>query len=320
MSKNFLIAFCLVAFVSAGSLSGPDMESANNYNELELFLSGFLESYTGAPYNMTGCLSPSTQDYLNELLSSTYIYMFTNQIDKIEQAYIEYLSTLSKACEECGLITVSESLQAGLSQKGKIWFEVNLAFNFDKLEPAFTQTKTQLSKGQWAKAGSTLGALTSLLIPYTPSAPLHSSLSITINDYKNWWKGLVSTLSITTKRQGPCATFLLNFANSSATPLIDINKIMNDDMSGFNTLFGDLAQFLTSLESYNGACMFDLLWYNIQDLATKDGLVELASRYAARALTINAAVDSIKNCDLNAFTCGQGFGTIIKYMLEWSIN
>lgn len=296
------------------------MESDSNYNELEMFLSGFLESYTGAPYNMTGCLSPSTQEYLNELLSSTYIYMFTNQIDKIEKAYIEYLSTLSKACEECGLFTVSESLQAGLSQKGKIWFEVNLAFNFDKLEPAFIQTRSQLSNGQWNKAGSTLGTLTSLLIPFTPSASLHNSLSMNADNYRNWWKGLVSTLSITTKRQGPCAIFLLNFGNSSVIPLIDINKLMDDDMSVLNTLFGDLAQFLTPFETYNGVCMFDLLLSNIKDLATKDGIVELASRYAARAMTINAAVDSVKNCDLNTFTCGQGFGTLIKYLLQWSIN
>ena len=127
MSKIVLIAIGLVALVSGKGLRASAADSQENYYELEQFLSGFMSGYTGAPADMTNCLTPATQDYLNQLLSSTYLYMFTEQISKIKEAYIEYLSTLSNACKECGLSSVSSSLQEGLTQKGKIWFEINLS-------------------------------------------------------------------------------------------------------------------------------------------------------------------------------------------------
>lgn len=320
MSKSVLLVIGLAALVSASSLRVSDAESQENYFELQQFLGGFMTGYTGAPADMTNCLTPATQDYLNQLLGSTYLYMFSEQIIKIKEAYIEYLNTLSNACKECGLGRVSDSLKEGVTEKGKIWFDINLAFNFDKLEPAFAQIRTEISKGQYTEAGSTLGKLTALLVPYQPTPIVHSSLQFNTEDYKNWWKGLVKSLSVNTKRQGPCALFLLNFGNSSAIPVSDIDKILNNDKSGFQTIFGDFAQLLTSVQSYNGVCMFDLLFSNIQDIATKDGLVELGSRYVARAITINAAVGSIRYCSSNTYSCGQGYGTIIKFMLNWSIN
>jgi len=55
-------------------------------------------------------------------------------------------------------------------------------------------------------------------------------------------------------------------------------------------------------------------------LFSKTGAIEIASRYASKASLINSSMVNIQNCDLNAYACGQGYGNVIKFMLNWSIN
>jgi hypothetical protein len=288
-----------------------------------------MSGYTGSAYNMSQCLTPETQSNLDEILASTYGYIFTGQFAVLKETYETFLHALAQACGECGLTTVETSLKTGISAKGKVWYEVNLAYNSKKVEQAYKTTVTQVKAKQWTNAGQTLGQLTDLLIPYESSTiklmDIIEVLQVKAFDtvaYQNWWKGLVNALQINNKKQGPCALYLLNLGNSSLPLATDVYKINSKDWNGMNTLFGDSASILTYVQSSytTDICDVALLQQNIIDLFSKAGAFELASRYAAKASLINASWTNIQNCDVNTYTCGQAYGNMVKYLLNWSIN
>jgi len=282
-----------------------------------------MDGYTGTAYNMSQCLTPSAQSQLDEILASTYGYIFTGQFSEVKSAYENFLLTLANDCGECGLTKVESSLKVGLQTKGKIWYEVNLVYNAKKVEESLQTFYSQITSKNFQAAGTTVGQLTDLLIPYESSpVNLNSFLDFNTAAYQTWWKGLVQALAINSKSQGPCAKFLLNFANTTIPVFTDITELHSKNMAGFNTLFGDATKPLSYIQtSYTtDFCDFDLLLANIQDLFSQTGLLELASRYATKASLINSSIVNIKNCDLNAYACGQAYGYIIKYLLNWAIN
>lgn len=323
MSKSVLISCFLLSLAMSSSLRGPQPTPDTNYDDLEAFLAGFMTGYTGTAHNMSQCLTPATQSQLDQILASTYGYIFTGKFSELKDTYETFILSLANACGECGLTTVESSLKVGLQTKGKIWYEINLAYNIEKVEKSTETAYTQLKAGQWTQAGQTIGQMTDMLIPYEMSpAKLSSFLDFNTATYQSWWKGLVSALSISAKKQGPCAIFILNFANSTIPVFTDLSEIHDKQMKGFDTLFGDAAMSLTFvMNNYpSDFCDFALLGANVQEIFTKSGVVELASRYASKASLINSSVNNIKNCDLNAYACGQGYGNVIKYMLNWAIN
>jgi hypothetical protein len=321
MAKIVLIAFVVLALASATKLRGAEQAAPGNYDDLQEFLTGFMTGYTGSSENLAACLTESTQDNLNQILASTYFFMITEQFKDIKAAYVEFLQVLAKACYECGLGSVEESLRKGMTEKGKIWFEVNAAFHFGQVEVAMNKALGQLKDRKYSEAGATVGQLSNLLVPFEKRASLSASLTFEPAAYQAWWKGLVSSLAVNNKKYGPCARYLLNFANTTIAPITDLDKLAKHDLSGFSTLFGDLATSLSYVNSqYTGFCQFDLLYSNIEDLASKNGLEELLTRYASRAISINSAFINIKDCSANTYSCGQGYGVIIKYLLNWSIN
>jgi len=193
---------------------------------------------------MSGCLSLATQSSLDQQLASTYGYILTGKFSELLPAYESFLQNLYQACNECGLSSVSKSLNSGISQKGKIWYEINLLYNSGKLEILFDQSIPQIKARNWGLVGQSFGQITSIVVPYVPNANL-SLLEMSSADYQNWWKGLVSTLSVNAKKQGPCAIFLLNTGNQTIQVETDVSKIVAKDWSGFSTLFGDTAAFLS---------------------------------------------------------------------------
>lgn len=323
MSKSVLISCFLLSLAMSSSLRGPQPTPDTNYDDLQGFLTGFMTGYTGTGYNMSECLTPATQSQLDQILASTYGYIFTGKFSELKDTYEKFILSLANACGECGLTTVESSLKVGLQTKGKIWYEINLAYNSKKVEQAVESTITQMKAGQWTQAGQTLGQITDLLIPFESSpAKLGSFLDFNTASYQSWWKGLVSSLAISPKKQGPCAVFLLNFGNSTIPVFTDLTEIHDKQMKGFDTLFGDAAKTLTFIQTNypSDICDFALLWSNVEEIFTKSGVIELASRYASKASLINSSVTNIKNCDLNAYACGQGYGNVVKYMLNWAIN
>jgi hypothetical protein len=329
MSKHVLISCLLLSLAASSSLRGADPSSEGNYDDLQAFLSGFMSGYTGSASDMSKCLTPETQSNLDQILASTYGYIFTGKFAELKETYETFLHSMAQACGQCGLTTVESSLKTGMAAKGKIWYEVNLAYNYEKVEVAFKTAVSQIKEKNWAAAGNTVGQLTDLLVPFeaTPVKLMQFMEVLTVKafntvTYQSWWKGLVNTLQISTKKQGPCALYLLNFGNSSIPLATDVYKINSNDWSGMNTLFGDAATLLTYVQkSYTtDICDVALLEQNIKDLFSKAGAFELASRYAAKASLINASYNNIKNCDVNMYTCGQAYGNMIKYLLNWSIN
>lgn len=325
MSKSVLISCLLVSMALSSSIRAPDPTADTNYDDLQAFLTGFMTGYTGSASDMSTCLNPQTQSNLDLILASTYGYIFTGQFAELKVTYEKFLTSLIGACGECGLTSVESSLSSGLSSKGKVWYEVNIVYNSPKLEQALKTTITQMQAKKWSDAGQTLGQMTGLLIPYVPASPpvtLGSFLDFNTAAYQTWWKGLIAALAISPKRQGPCALYLLSFANTTIPVFNDVSTINSKDMSGFNTLFGDAAKTLTYVQSSytTDFCDFALLQSNIIELFSKTGAIELASRYASKASLINSSIVNIQNCDLNAYSCGQGYGNVIKYMINWSIN
>lgn len=320
--KALLIASTIFLLASASNLKGADPAPAyGNYADLQQFLQGFMFTYAGSSYDMSGCLTPATQSSLDQQLASTYGYILTGKFSELLPVYESFLQSLYQACNECGLSTVSSSLNAGISQKGKVWYEINLLYNSGNLEVLLDQSVPQIKAGNWGLVGQSFGQITGIVVPYVPQAKL-SSLEMSTTDYQNWWKGLVSTLSINPKKQGSCAIFLLGVGNQTIAVETDFSKIMAKDWTGFNTVFGDLASFLTWYQKtyVTDICNFELLETNVAELATKDGMSQLLLNYATRASLINSAVNTIENCGLSTYSCGQAYGTIIKYLLGWSIN
>jgi hypothetical protein len=247
------------------------------------------------------------------------MYLLSGQMDKVLQAYETFLTQLYSACNECGLSSVAASLKTGVSQKGKIWYEINLLYNSKKVESTFATLFSQLKAKQWTQAGSTMGQITNIVVPYTK---LNLSLvDLDTPTYQAFWKGLVNTLSLNYKKQGPCAAFLLKLGNQTIPTATDFDKLNNKDYSGFNTLFGDMATLLTWWQGNYATdfCHFDLLETDIKSLTTKDGFTQMLLRYATRALNINSAYLAVSECSSNTYSCGQGVGTIIKYLIGWSI-
>lgn len=329
MSKLVLISCLLLSMAASSSIRGADPAYDGNYNDLQSFLTGFMTGYTGSASDMSKCLSPETQSNLDQILASTYGYIFTGEFAELKETYETFLLSMAEACGQCGLTAVESSLKSGLSAKGKVWYEVNIVYNTPKIETAFKTTVSQLKSKQYTNAGQTLGQLTNVLIPFVNSPvqlmEMLEMLELKAFDetaYKNWWKGLVASLQITNKKQGPCAVYLLNLGNTSVPVATDLYKVNNKDVSGFNTLFGDTASLLTYVQgSYTtDFCEFALLYQNFIDLFSKAGAFELASRYAAKASLINSSWNNIQNCQVNYYTCGQSYGNIVRYMLNWSIN
>ena len=314
---------------ASSSIRGADTPYDGNYNDLKSFLTGFMTGYTGVASDMSKCLTPETQSNLDQILASTYGYIFTGEFSSLKETYETFLLSLSEASGQCGLTAVQASLKSGLQTKGKVWYEVNIVYNTPKIEQAFKTTVTQLKSKQYLNAGQTLGQLTTVLIPFVNS-PVQLMEMLEMLDlksfdqtaYKNWWKGLVASLQISSKKQGPCALYLLNLGNTSVPVAADLYKVENKDMSGFSTLFGDTASLLTFVQGTytTDLCEFGLLYQNFIDLFSKAGAFELASRYAAKASLINSSWNNIQNCDVNYYTCGQSYGNIIRYMVNWSIN
>jgi GH24 family phage-related lysozyme (muramidase) len=319
MFKSILFAGLVLLSVHSTSVADPSSEG--NYDDLQVFLKGFMSTYAGSSYIMSGCLSESSQSSLDRELASTYLYLLSGQLSEMMQAYESFLTLLSESCNECGLSSVSSSLRAGISQKGKIWYEINLLYNSKKIESSFETFFTQLKAKNWAGAGSSLGQITAVLVPYTKNVSLNA-LDMNTPAYQAWWKGLVSTLSLNPKKQGICAAFFLNLGNQTIQVATDFDKLNNGDLSGINTLFGDLANLLTWWQGKytNDFCNFDMLEVALKSLKTKDGITQLFMRYFARAININSAYLAVAECSSNTYSCGQGVGTIFKYLIGWSIN
>ena len=331
MSKSVLIILGLVVVSMGGVVQSLEDTAAGNYDNLELFLQSFMDSYTGTAYPMSTCLTPAIQAKLDQILAASVGWMVLLKFDEVMTSYKSFLYNLAISCEMCGLNEIQKSLEAGLTLKGKIWFELNLADNIEKISKMADTFVSQMQANNHTLAGATLGAMTSILVPYiaptpTPTpTPTPKSLGMyTTFDqttYQLWWKGMIVSLSINPKKMGPCATFLGGFANNTMNPASDLSMIMSHQWAGFKNVFGDIAGSLTFVQkNYTGSCEFGTLYDNIDALMQKGGAAEILARYATRALSINTAVVNIKNCAENIYSCGQAYGTIIKYMLNWSIN
>ncbi|OMJ82541.1 hypothetical protein SteCoe_16773 [Stentor coeruleus] len=319
MSKMILISFCIIGLVYGSGVRGVEPNMAGNYDHIELFLSAFMNNYTHTQYNMSACLTPKTQASLDQILAASLGYLIFLDFEQVLQSYEQFITSLADACGVCGLNQVEMSLKQGISEKSKVWFEINLAYNSEKILSLVESLKGELELKHYIEAGGTLGTITSILIPF--DAPHQLSLTFDQSMYLSWWKGFIYTLSINPKKTGPCNAFLSKFANQTVNPAMDISQLAQGKLSGFTTLFGDLASSLTFVKNnYTDVCMFDQLEANIIELLSKTGAEELFARYASRALTINAAIFNIKNCQTSFYACGQGVATLIKYLLNWSIN
>lgn len=309
---KYVLMFCVFTALS---------QNPNNFDDLQTFLQSFMNSYTGQDYPMSTCLTPQVQQTLNENLAATYGYILTLNYEGLKASYEQFLYTLGISCELCGLNQVQLSLTNGLSDKGKIWYEVNLMYNSQKVLSLFESFASKYKSQDWQGAGSVLGQLTGILIPFTQDSSNLSLSAINTDGYLNFCKGLVNGLMIDPRKPGICSKFMLNFVNTTIQPVVDINKMTSGDMSGFNTFFGDLANALsTGLVGYTGGCNFDLLEENVKELTTSEGMQVLATRYVSNIVKVDAAVTNIKNCNLNAYTCGLGIGTVVKYLANWSIQ
>ena len=283
-----------------------------------------MDSYTGTNYTMTNCLTPSIQAKLDQTLAASVGWLVLLKFDEVIASYKSFLYNLAISCELCGLNQVQKSLEAGLTLKGKIWFELNLADNLEKVTKMTETFVSQVQVHDNMAAGATLGEITAMLVPYIAPAPVPSLGMYTTFDqtvYQLWWKGFIVSLSINPKKAGPCAVFLGGFANNTVNPARDLSMILGKNWGGFKNVFGDIASSLTFVQkNYTGNCQFGTLVDNVEGLFQKGGATEILARYAARALSINTAIVNIKNCAENIYSCGQAYGTIIKYMLNWSIN
>ncbi|OMJ69189.1 hypothetical protein SteCoe_33146 [Stentor coeruleus] len=319
MSKFVLLSVCLLGLVCGSSLRGIEPDMPMDYLRLEQFIESFMDNYTHTNYNMTNCLTAKTQSKLNQILAASLGYLMFLDFDKVLQSYEDFILSLASACNECGLYQVEVSLKNGISEKGKMWFGVNLAYNSVKVMELAQNFTQEMEKKDYISAGGSLGKITSMLIPFEPA---HMLGSFDQNIYITWWKGFIYTLAINPKKPGPCYYFLSNFSSQTVNSAMDIYSLSQGQMSGFNTLFGDLASSLTFVKANytSDVCMFDQLESNILACFSQSGVEELFARFSARFLTINTAFLNIKNCGTSYYACGQGVATIIKYLLNWSIN
>lgn len=319
MSKFVLLSVCLLGIVCGSSLRGIEPDMPMDYLRLEQFLTSFMDNYTHTSYNMSDCLTPKTQSKLNQMLAASLGYLIFLDFDKVLQSYEDFILSLAEACSECGLKEVEVSLKNGISKKSKVWFEVNLAYNSEKVMELAQIFIQEMEKKDYISAGGSLGKITSMLIPYEPA---HMLGSFDQNIYMTWWKGFIYSLSMNPKKPGPCYYFLSNFSSHTVNPAMDIYSLSQGQISGFNTLFGDLASSLTFVKTNytSDVCMFDQLESNFLACFSKTGMEEVFARFSARFVSINTAIVNIKNCGTSYYACGQGVATIIRYLLDWSIN
>lgn len=319
MSKIVLITLGLAALSLANTLDKPVDPEKPTYNDVKLFVGSFMNAYTNTEYNLTDCFPEPIQNKLNQLIAASIGYLAFLDFTKVVDCYEQFLYNVATACGVCGLNQVEKSLMNGVDEKSLFWFEVNLAYHSEEIMGMFEIFAKEIENKKYIDAGATLGQITAILIPYKPA--LGSILTFDAIGYQTWWKGAIYTLSINPKKYGPCAYFLGNFSIASTNAALDIDNLAYGHLNAFNTIFGDLASTLTFYQhNYNDVCMFETLWENIAELMSKTGPSELASRYAARALAINAAIANVKNCDTSFYACGQGVATLVKYLLNWSIN
>lgn len=315
MLKYVLMFLVFTAF----SQTAPD--SSDNFDDLQAFLQSFMNSYTGQAYPMSTCLTTQIQQTLNQNLAATYGYILTLNYEGLKNSYEQFLYTLGMSCELCGLNQVQVSLKNGLDQKGEFWYELNFMYNSKQVVSLFESFATKYKSQDWQGAGSVLGQLTGILIPFNQGASNLSLSIINTDGYLQFWKGLVNGLMVNPRKPGVCSSFILKFANTTIQPVTDINKMMQGDKSGYYTFFGDLANALSAgMTGYTGGCNFDLLEEELKQLATTEGLQVLATRYISNIVKVDAGVTNIKNCNVNAYTCGLGFGTVIRYLANWSIQ
>ena len=278
-----------------------------------------MNTYTGTAYNMTNCLTPAVESNLDQILAASVGYLITLNFNEVMTMYKEFLVQLADNCEVCGLSEVGKSLHLGMVAKGEFWFELNLAANLNNVEKQLTQFVSGMKSQNYAAAGTALGTITSILVPYMPSATLEMVQFSQIG-YLTWWNGLIVSLSSNPKKLGPCATFLTGFGNNSVNAASDLSMILDKQWKGFKNFFGDLAAALTYGENtYKGSCGFSALKESIDQILGGDYKL-LIERYALKAISINTAISNVKHCNVNLYSCGQGVGTIIKYLLSWSIN
>ncbi|OMJ84481.1 hypothetical protein SteCoe_14366 [Stentor coeruleus] len=320
MSKIVLIALSLAALSLASSLDKPINPEKLDYEDIKVIIGSFMNTYTNSQYNLTNCFPESMQNKLNQFIAASIGYLAFLDFTKVLDCYEQFLFNLATECGVCGLNQVQKSLLNGVDDKSLFWFEINLAYHSKEVMGLFEIFAKEIENKKYTDAGSTLGQITAILIPYEQPA-LSSSFIFDASAYQSWWNGAIYTLSLNPKNYGRCAYFLGNFSIESTNTAIDIENLVLGHMSVFNTIFGDLASTLTFYKkNYTGVCMFETLWENIAELASSTGASELAARYAARAMVINSAIMNIKNCDTSFYACGQGVATLIKYLLNWSIN
>ncbi|OMJ92372.1 hypothetical protein SteCoe_4925 [Stentor coeruleus] len=319
MSKIILITLCLAVLSLSTSVDKPIDPEKVDYNDVKLVIGSFMNSYTNTEYNLTDCFPESIQNKLNQLIAASIGYLAFLDFTKVLDCYEQFLYEMATACGICGLNQVQKSLMNGIDEKSLFWFEINLAYHSEEIMGLLEIYANEIKKNKYSDAGATLGKITAILVPY--DSVLGSPFKFDSIGYQTWWKGAIYTLSINPKKYGPCAYFLGNFSIASTNAAVDIDNLAYGHLSAFNTLFGDLSSTLTFYQkNYTDVCMFETLWENIVELASKTGVSELTARYAARALAINAAILNIKNCDTSFYACGQGVATLIKYLLNWSIN
>lgn len=309
----------LFLLISTYSLSTS--EPAGNYDDLQVLLQSFMDSYTGSPYSMSTCLTPQIQSRLDQQLSSTYGYLLTMDFEGLLNTYEDFLYTLMMGCELCGLNQVQASLKEGLNQKGQFWFEVNFWYHGKAVLSLLDQFGKKFKAGDWQGAGKALGSLTNILVPFEQTMLAGGLLAFDQSGYQTWWKGFVNGLSLNSRRYGTCAVFMLNFANSTIPTATDFSKFFDRDLTAFSTFFGDLAGTLTFFKQSNPkTCNFELLESNLGALFSADGAKDLVSRYIGNIAYCHSAYLKIQSCDQNIYGCGQGFGTLVKYLLAWGIN
>lgn len=325
MSKIVLVTLGLAMISSGSSLRGPLETSNGNYDDLELVIQAFMDSYTGTSYNMSVCLQNSTQANLDRLLVASLKYVLVLDFEDFLSAFEDFISALATECNKCGLNQVYFSLNNGIDAKGTLWYGVNLADNFDLILKNFKSYTELIAKKEFVQAGSMLGELTSVLIPYTPNASSQLGLrlkSTFSTNYMAWWKGFIQSLSISSTKLGSCGKFMTNFANSTLSAANDVNSILHRNITGAKNLFGDIASSLTYFQKFyhTGLCNFEGLKEDISELEGSNGLRLLLSRYVAYSGSINTAFLNLVNCTSNYAACGSAVGTLIKDLLGWSIN
>jgi hypothetical protein len=315
-----MIKYVLIFLISISqslTLSGP----SGNYQDLQTFLQSFMNTYTGSTYQMSTCLTPQIQATLDKNLANSYGYLLTLDFSGLLQSYETFLYNLVISCELCGLNQVQVSLNEGLNEKGQFWYQVNFLFHSQQVKSLFEKFGKKYSAQDWAGAGAALGQITLILVPFEQQALSMNFEAFDQNVYQTWWKGFVNGLSANNRKLGPCAGFLLKFANSTIPAANDFSKINSKDMSGFNTIFGNMADSLTfGKTNYMNNCNFELLKENTRSAMSVEGVKELLLRFLGNIAYCNSAVQKIQSCNENIFGCGQGYGTLIKYLLAWPIN